>query len=151
MPIPSYPENRREEYLNNIATGSGEIPPYPENREEQYLDAIARNGGGGGSSGGGGLAVTVTASNGYYIMDKTWQEIHDAFCNGFAVAVLYTHRDVTETGENFQDTVDAVNRVEETFIKENGEFTDYHLDVYTSYLGGFEAQSKTDYPKSEIW
>ena len=58
MPIPSYPENRREAYLNNIATGSGEIPPYPENREEQYLAAIARNGGG-----GGGGAPPVTADD----------------------------------------------------------------------------------------
>ena len=63
MPIPSYPENRREEYLNNIATGSGEIPPYPENREEQYLDAIAKNGGGGGGSGGGSVVVDITADN----------------------------------------------------------------------------------------
>ena len=79
MPIPSYPENRREEYLNNIATGSGEIPPYPENREEQYLDAIAKNGGGGGS-GGGVLVVHVDAQT--MALDKTWQEIVDA---GFAV------------------------------------------------------------------
>lgn len=74
MPIPSYPENRREEYLNNIATGSGEIPPYPENREEQYLDAIARNGGGGG--GGGVLVVHGDGDTG--VLDKTWQEIADA-------------------------------------------------------------------------
>jgi len=72
MPIPSYPENRREEYLNNIATGSGEIPPYPENREEQYLDAIAKNGGGG--SGGGVLVVHDVEGT----LDKTWQEIVDA-------------------------------------------------------------------------
>ena len=76
MPIPSYPENRREEYLNNIATGSGEIPPYPENREEQYLDAIAKNGGGGGGSGGGVLVVGLDMQTG--VLDKTWQEIHDA-------------------------------------------------------------------------
>lgn len=84
MPIPSYPENRREEYLNNIATGSGEIPPYPENREEQYLDAIARNGGGGGSTGGGVLVVHADADTG--ALDKTWQEIADADCVVFPYA-----------------------------------------------------------------
>lgn len=150
MPIPSYPENRREEYLNNIATGSGEIPPYPENREEQYLDAIARNGGGGGA-GGGGLVVTVTASNGYNIMDKTWQEIHDALLYGIPVMARYTRHNTTETGETFQDTIDNVLSLTEDYTKENGEFTEHYFSVYTSYLGSFEAQSKTDYPKAEIW
>lgn len=79
MPIPSYPENRREEYLNNIATGSGEIPPYPENREEQYLDAIAKGGGGGGS-GGGVLVLHMDYDTG--ALDKTWQEIYDGLLDG---------------------------------------------------------------------
>lgn len=104
MPVPDYPENRRESYLNNIATGSGEIPPYPENREEQYLDAIARNGGGGSGSGlpevsaadngdvltvvegawakaapsGGGGALVVNLDMQTMTLDKTWQEIYDS-------------------------------------------------------------------------
>ena len=90
MPIPSYPENRREEYLNNIATGSGEIPPYPENREEQYLDAIAKNGGGGGS-GGGVLVVHIDEE--YSALDKTWQEIHDALAQGTPCVTLYAEDD----------------------------------------------------------
>ena len=104
MPIPSYPENRREEYLNNIATGSGEIPPHPENREEQYLDAIAKNGGGGGS-GGGVLVVHMDAQTG--ALDKTWQEIHDvdfavikAPVGGGGADMFIYIVSVTQTGEN---------------------------------------------------
>lgn len=84
------------------------IPAYPENRLEEYLDEIARNGTGGGSSlpevtaddngdvltvvegawakaapSGGGVLVVHEAD---MALDKTWQEIHDA---DFAV-VKYT-------------------------------------------------------------
>lgn len=51
MALPDYPITREEQYLNNIATGSGEIPPYPVTRVEQYLDYIAEHGGGGGGVG----------------------------------------------------------------------------------------------------
>lgn len=44
--LPS-PISRREQYLNLIATGSGEIPESPISRIEMYLDYIARHGGGG--------------------------------------------------------------------------------------------------------
>ncbi len=49
MALPN-PINRKEEYLNAIATGSQEYPATPLTREETYLDAIAKNGGGGGGS-----------------------------------------------------------------------------------------------------
>lgn len=41
----SKPETRLEQYLSNIANGTGGIPPYPITRIEQYLDAIAKGGG----------------------------------------------------------------------------------------------------------
>lgn len=95
MPIPSYPENRREEYLNNIATGSGEIPPYPENREEQYLDAIARNGGGGGGGGGGASGGGVLVAHDVDgTLDKTWQEISDSISDGVPAFIITDSTDL---------------------------------------------------------
>ena len=86
MPIPSYPENRREAYLNNIATGSGEIPPYPENREEQYLDAIAQNGGGGGGGGStGGGVLMIEYDEELSSLNKTFREVETAFIAGTTV------------------------------------------------------------------
>ena len=129
MPIPSYPENRREEYLNNIATGSGEIPPYPENREEQYLDAIAKNGGGGGS-GGGVLVVRIDDDTG--TLDKTWQEIHDALSAGQVVTVPF----VESAGTTSAFIIGALITVE---------------DKYAVYVGDLntkaaEATSADGYP-----
>lgn len=49
------PNNRKETYLNAIATGSKNVPK-PINREEEYLYAIANKGGGGG----GDIDVTKT-------------------------------------------------------------------------------------------
>lgn len=49
MALPENPENRLEQYLQNIAEGSGDIPETPANRLEQYLAYIAENGGSGGS------------------------------------------------------------------------------------------------------
>lgn len=64
--IPDVPQTRIEQYLNKIATGSGDIPDAPQTRVEQYLEEIAENGGGGG---GGGEAVLINKSisaNGTY-------------------------------------------------------------------------------------
>lgn len=41
MALPDKPLTRAEEYLNNIATGSGTIPDVPLTRVEQYLAKIA--------------------------------------------------------------------------------------------------------------
>lgn len=46
--LPSDQINRLEQYLNYLATGSGEIPSEPQNRLEQYLEYLCENGGGGG-------------------------------------------------------------------------------------------------------
>lgn len=64
--IPDVPQTRIEQYLNKIATGDGDIPDAPQTRVEQYLNYIAENGGGGG---GGGEAVLINksiSSNGTY-------------------------------------------------------------------------------------
>ena len=81
------------EYLNGIrgALGSGEDTgvPTPAWRIEEYLkdsyDAIKAGGGGGGSS---ALNVTQTVSGSTATLDKTWQEIYDAFTNGTAVNLV---------------------------------------------------------------
>ena len=57
MALPN-PINRKEAYLNAIATGSQDYPATPITREEMYLDAIAKNGGGGG---GGSIHVDKTS------------------------------------------------------------------------------------------
>lgn len=87
MPVPAYPYNRHEQYLNRIATGEGDIPPYPQNREEQYLAAIVDNGGGGGGT-GGGVFVNMTWDDATqsYSLDKTAGELYDAILSG---AVIY--------------------------------------------------------------
>lgn len=57
MALPEVPISRNEQYLNNIATGSGDVPEYPVSRIEQYLAYIAEHGGGGG---GGGSWESIT-------------------------------------------------------------------------------------------
>ena len=57
------PATRKEQYLNNIATGSGSIPAAPSTRIERYLDAIVQNGGGGGGGGGASAAEDVSYDN----------------------------------------------------------------------------------------
>lgn len=46
--LPNDQINRLEQYLNYLATGSGDIPSEPQNRLEQYLEYLCENGGGGG-------------------------------------------------------------------------------------------------------
>lgn len=60
MSLPT-PNNRKETYLNAIATGGTENLPTPITREEQYLDAIAKSGGGG--SGDGDMKKSVYDSD----------------------------------------------------------------------------------------
>ena len=40
MPIPEYPINPTEQYLNRMVTGEGELPPHPITRTHQYLEAM---------------------------------------------------------------------------------------------------------------
>lgn len=44
MGLPKKQYSRIEQYLNNIATKTGELPPKPYSRVEQYLEYIATNG-----------------------------------------------------------------------------------------------------------
>ena len=67
------PITRREVFLAKASCQNVETPT-PVTREEVFLDEIAK--GGGGSSGGGVLVVHQDADG---VLDKTWQEIHDAF------------------------------------------------------------------------
>lgn len=51
MSLPTNPINRKEAYLNAIATGNTvDMPATPITREEAYLDYIAKNGGGSGGA-----------------------------------------------------------------------------------------------------
>lgn len=110
----------------------------------------AKSGGGGGSTGGGVLIVTVTTEGSNRIMDKTWQEIHDALYNGNTVVARYTDDNVVESTESFEEDVDSVIAVQESFYKEDGEFVDHFLTVTTPYLGSFNAESKDGYPTQEM-
>lgn len=83
--------NNIEQYLEAMlaALDGDTVPdvPTPSWNIEKYLAAILTklsSGGGssGGGSGGGALVVTVTEGT----MDKTWQEIHDAYIPNGAVA-----------------------------------------------------------------
>lgn len=46
MVLPKKPLSRVEQYLNKVATGTGELPVQPLSRTEQYLAYICENGGG---------------------------------------------------------------------------------------------------------
>ncbi len=80
----SDPITRKEQYYAKMAGEDVNIPE-PITREEQYLARIAENGGGGG--GGSDSSVLVV----HFVdgaLDKTWQEIHDAFVSGKVVSML---------------------------------------------------------------
>ncbi len=66
MSLPEYPIDRKEMYLQNIATGEGDLPEYPTDPKEQYLEYIALNGGGGG--GGGGIPAPASPSAGDFLV-----------------------------------------------------------------------------------
>ena len=102
MPLPDNPQSRSEQYLNAIATGDNSgLPEFPQSRMEQYLDVIAQNGGGGGGGGGGVLLVHEDGETG--ILDKTWQEIHDAdvaFMESVVGDYYKSYSPIIETNEN---------------------------------------------------
>jgi hypothetical protein len=77
----------------------------PVNRQEEwYQEMINAVQGGGGSGGGGVLVVNITEEDvlgvTWYILDKTWQEIHDAFVS----------RGVVVDEGNFQSAVIGVGK-----------------------------------------
>lgn len=61
--LPEKPINRKEKYLNAIATGDSSDLPSPITREEAYLAFIAENGGGGGGGGGDVILYDGTGQN----------------------------------------------------------------------------------------
>ena len=82
MAIPNEPLTRAEQYLNKIATGSGNTPDEPLTRIEMYLAEIAKNEGGGGSGGGGTIFVDVSND---YTATKTSGEIFQLVMDGNTV------------------------------------------------------------------
>lgn len=60
--LPEVPLSRKEQYLQKIATGEGDVPEQPLSRIEQYLAYIAEHGGGGG---GTIEPITITANGTY--------------------------------------------------------------------------------------
>lgn len=140
MALPNEPHTRSEMYLNNIATGSGDIPTEPHTREEMYLDYIARNGGG-GSSGGGVLNVTVTNRT----LNKTYSEIETAYLSGTQI-IIYAHLDATEDNPEM-DTYSSVSEVG-SFVQ-----SDQTMYLVLSWFGDnvqlYFAPSKSDYPYAQ--
>jgi len=63
--LPGNPKNRKEKYLNAIATGDPSGLPTPITREEAYLAFIAENGGGGGGGTGEVKGVKGNAESTY--------------------------------------------------------------------------------------
>ena len=110
--------------------------------------AMGAKSGGGGGSGGGVLIVTVTTEGSNRIMDKTWQEIHDALYNGNTVVARFAYDD--ESTGTVYENIDCVVSVEESIYKEGGVIVDHFLTVATPYLGAFNAESKDGYPTQQM-
>ena len=90
MAIPNEPLTRAEQYLNKIATGSGNTPDEPLTRIEMYLAEIAKNEGGGGSGGGGAVYATFTNEKDVWSCDKTFDELKAAYDAGnIIIGVVY--------------------------------------------------------------
>lgn len=70
--MPLTPKNRKEEWLEGLV--QHETTLTPKNRPEAWMKEIIDASGGGG--GGTGVLVATMDENG--VLDKTWQEIHDA-------------------------------------------------------------------------
>ena len=140
MPVPAYPYNRHEQYLNRIATGEGDIPPYPQNREEQYLAAIVENGGGGGGSGGGVLVVNEVDGT----LDKSWQEIHDAMLSGIVVMPSIS------TTEDVYGKYEALYSFGVTCISDvQYEYPEYNTYTISTENANYVCSTADGYPAKE--
>jgi hypothetical protein len=87
---------------------------------------------GGGSSGGGGGAepLILTDTNG--TLDKTWQEIYDAFANGSQIVVLF-------------DNATLVDSVLSVYAQTSAETQQMEYGVGVRY-GDYKASTSSDYP-----
>lgn len=123
------------EKLNYIEDGiedAYELPSVTETDNGKVLGV--ENGAWSVVNGGGGVLfvnATKTSSSGSYILDKTWQEIHDAF---LSVPVII--HQISDDGDGYM-TVTAVadNRPEDGVVVQAGSAT-------------FLADNATDYPES---
>ena len=80
------PNNREEYWLKGMVDGQTTLEPN-KRREFWYKEIVdAIGSGGGGGTGGGVLAVVVDRQT--MALDKTWQEIYDAY-NAHKVVMLY--------------------------------------------------------------
>ena len=125
------PISRIEKFLAKAAGDAVEIPK-PMSRIEKYLNKIAEAGGGGG----GGDSSVLVVHNVDGTLDKTWQEIYDAFVSGKVVFMLVGN------GGNYFFAI-ATN-----IIEDDGE--SYY--VYFSFVDGevfsdgFATTTATGYP-----
>lgn len=95
------PETRIERYLYKIAQSSGGVPAVEDADKGKYLHANESTGAlewAEGGSGGGVLVVTDTEGT----LDKTWQEIHDAFVTG-AVRITYSNSSISNINRIYSD------------------------------------------------
>ena len=133
MAIPNEPLTRAEQYLNKIATGSGNTPDEPLTRIKMYLAEIAKNEGGGGS-GGGAFVITKRkqsdskASQGVLkithdkiVLDKTYNEIVAAVEVGRICVIYY-------------------------YIEEQNVFKIEYVSAYTTLEGNYRIFSRDDTP-----
>ena len=91
-------------------------------------------GGGGGSSGGGVLVAHIDNNTG--VIDKTWQEIHDALSNG-TIVVVSTPADQAE----YPTSLNYISSVE----KEGGAYNIYF--TYDNENPAMAATSANGYPE----
>lgn len=79
------PNNREEHWLQGMVDGQTTLEPN-KRREYWYKEIVDAIGSGGGGGTGGGALVCTEDENA--TLDKTWQEIYDAY-NAHKVVMLY--------------------------------------------------------------
>lgn len=127
------PETRIERYLYMIAQGSGGVPPVEDADKGKYLHANESTGDlewAEGGSGGGVLVVHDVEGT----LDKTWQEIHDAFVAG-SVRI-----------QNGTDTNTLANVLGVQYNSKSGEYSVEVADVGSWQPGTYVASSADGYP-----
>lgn len=115
-----YPDTEGVQKANNIAEGVAAMPV-----------------GGGGSDGGVFIVGGVSLKNGepVGVMDKTWQEIHDALQAKVVIAVIANGSDI------FQAAIPRAgyDQAESTFF----------VTISAGVLYTFYADAENDYPRDE--
>lgn len=85
--MPLTPNNRNEAWMKGMVDGSTDLTP--NNRKEHwYKEIVDAIGSGGGGGTGGGAFVVNTVDGDELTLDKTWQDIKDAYDAG-SVVMMY--------------------------------------------------------------